>query len=34
LPARRSATDTIMDSIAALSGQQRSASYNKGAPAE
>ncbi|GAA1117037.1 lysophospholipid acyltransferase family protein [Arthrobacter flavus] len=29
LPARRQVTDTIMDSIAALSGQQRSTSYNQ-----
>ncbi|HEV7168092.1 MAG TPA: lysophospholipid acyltransferase family protein [Micrococcaceae bacterium] len=29
LPARRAATDRIMDAIAALSGQQRSASYNQ-----
>jgi 1-acyl-sn-glycerol-3-phosphate acyltransferase len=29
LPARRSATDDIMDAIAALSGQQRSQSYNQ-----
>jgi 1-acyl-sn-glycerol-3-phosphate acyltransferase len=33
LPARRQATDTIMDAIAALTGQQRAAGYNKG-PAE
>ncbi|BBE22722.1 1-acyl-sn-glycerol-3-phosphate acyltransferase [Arthrobacter sp. MN05-02] len=29
LPARRSATDTIMDSIAALTGQERVAHYNQ-----
>lgn len=29
LPARRAVTDQIMDAIAALSGQQRSASYNQ-----
>lgn len=33
LPARRQATDTIMDAIAGLTGQVRSANYNKG-PAE
>ncbi|WP_026543648.1 lysophospholipid acyltransferase family protein [Arthrobacter sp. 35/47] len=31
LPARRQATDTIMDAIAALTGQDRAAGYNKGA---
>lgn len=30
LPARRQATDTIMDAIAALTGQDRAAGYNKG----
>lgn len=30
LPARRQATDTIMDAIAELTGQQRAAGYNKG----
>jgi 1-acyl-sn-glycerol-3-phosphate acyltransferase len=30
LPARRQATDTIMDAIAALTGQSRAAGYNKG----
>lgn len=30
LPARRQATDTIMDAIAALTGQGRAAGYNKG----
>ena len=29
LPARREATDRIMDAIAALSGQERAAGYNK-----
>ncbi|KRF06282.1 acyl-phosphate glycerol 3-phosphate acyltransferase [Arthrobacter sp. Soil782] len=33
LPARRQATDTIMDAIAALTGQARAAGYNVG-PAE
>lgn len=33
LPARRQATDTVMDAIAALTGQSRAAGYNKG-PAE
>lgn len=33
LPARRQATDTVMDAIAALTGQRRAAGYNKG-PAE
>ena len=33
LPARRQATDTIMDAIAALTGQPRAAGYNLG-PAE
>lgn len=31
LPARRRATDTIMDAIAALTGQERAPGYNKGA---
>ncbi|WP_299165175.1 1-acyl-sn-glycerol-3-phosphate acyltransferase [uncultured Arthrobacter sp.] len=30
LPARRQATDAIMDSIAGLTGQRRAAGYNKG----
>ena len=34
LPARRSATDTIMDSIAALTGQARVPHYNQSPAAE
>ncbi|MBG6225953.1 1-acyl-sn-glycerol-3-phosphate acyltransferase [Arthrobacter sp. CAN_A2] len=34
LPARRSATDAIMDGIAALTGQERVGSYNQSPPAE
>ncbi|WP_434994429.1 lysophospholipid acyltransferase family protein [Arthrobacter sp. Ld5] len=34
LPARRSATDAIMDGIGALTGQERVASYNQSPPAE
>jgi 1-acyl-sn-glycerol-3-phosphate acyltransferase len=34
LPARREVTDKIMDAIAALSGQQRSTSYNQSKSAE